>query len=832
MASFVGSATARAESAPSFASERDLPALVERWSHPGRYGSMLLTDRGILYADQTGVRLLDATTGKPRWSAAIANDSCFDCALALVDGRVAFASQSKLYLLAADSGRLLATVELPGNVKALHAAPLVLLLATDGGDALASVDLEQGTVRAQQSLPREAYDLAVEDGVALVIVYPEGDDLPNVIEGYDAASLRLLWSEAHKAFPQFEHVEGRLYLHGVCDCDVVGGREEYLPIDPRTGALGSPLPSREAAAIYDTEMPWELQQAPAPGERSSEDGPATLRRNDLATGKPRWSVELPGDPHANVRAGDTLYVQVSTSAGRGTLASIAWDSGRLRELAFGLPPETRELAVAADLLVVRATDGLHAFALGARDQPESRTVPLEQQVARTLLSTNGDEPIGDAVKRRVAELELLGAPACAPMAALLPKLGPSSIAAAAAFAENHDCRGLAGGLAALLVPPFDMPEFGWPEWKPPLAILHALANVGGPAEVPAVVGALRASTAGSELRVAAFTALASIGGDAAVAALHDALAEPSPARVAFAPEDPLEFLTFVGQPLPDEKTPSDGDAEATQRFWERHRLQSLGANAAAAADGDGGRWVAYHSTYAGGQADLWLAHLGADGRLLSRPLLTGLQVPFGPPGFDLQAQRDALVVRSAGLQPQQVRLSELARDSDGDGLTDVEERRLRLDPHQADSDGDGLGDSEDPAPNARLSQPASEDQRLQLALFEQLFRVHGEGARPGTLVVVGDDALEWRGRGSLTLTLSAEEAIELQKEATVDGIAYLTMKPIAPDQADGCSPRTADERAFGVDFYIGGLNAVGYCALMRRLGERWWLARLDMTWIS
>ena len=39
-----------------------------------------------------------------------------------------------------------------------------------------------------------------------------------------------------------------------------------------------------------------------------------------------------------------------------------------------------------------------------------------------------------------------------------------------------------------------------------------------------------------------------------------------------------------------------------------------------------------------------------------------------------------------------------SRDSDHDGLTNAEERRLHTDPHNADSDGDGISDGVDSRP--------------------------------------------------------------------------------------------------------------------------------------
>ncbi len=50
------------------------------------------------------------------------------------------------------------------------------------------------------------------------------------------------------------------------------------------------------------------------------------------------------------------------------------------------------------------------------------------------------------------------------------------------------------------------------------------------------------------------------------------------------------------------------------------------------------------------------------------------------------------------------------QDSDGDGLSDVEETVLGTDPNNPDTDGDGVGDLEDPFPlNPEYSKDTDND---------------------------------------------------------------------------------------------------------------------------
>jgi hypothetical protein len=65
-------------------------------------------------------------------------------------------------------------------------------------------------------------------------------------------------------------------------------------------------------------------------------------------------------------------------------------------------------------------------------------------------------------------------------------------------------------------------------------------------------------------------------------------------------------------------------------------------------------------------------------------------ISFPPVGTVLKRQQDGLVLK--------IKLADIVVDSDRDGLTDIEERKLGLDYADADSDGDGMNDGVDAAP--------------------------------------------------------------------------------------------------------------------------------------
>ena len=65
-------------------------------------------------------------------------------------------------------------------------------------------------------------------------------------------------------------------------------------------------------------------------------------------------------------------------------------------------------------------------------------------------------------------------------------------------------------------------------------------------------------------------------------------------------------------------------------------------------------------------------------------------ITFPPIGLQLKRSAVGLYLEA--------KLSELRKDSDGDGLSDLIEARLLTDPKAPDTDGDGISDGEDPLP--------------------------------------------------------------------------------------------------------------------------------------
>jgi hypothetical protein len=101
----------------------------------------------------------------------------------------------------------------------------------------------------------------------------------------------------------------------------------------------------------------------------------------------------------------------------------------------------------------------------------------------------------------------------------------------------------------------------------------------------------------------------------------------------------------------------------------------------------------------------------------------------------------------------------LERDSDHDGLTDLEEDRLATDPSVPDTDGDGLLDGEDPAPLG-AAVPSTPEQQLWVSALTQLV---AKDTKDELLIVKGGPRLDVRGVRLRLLQLEDDELLLYDK---------------------------------------------------------------------
>jgi|GEM_PF-5000324 len=786
------------ETAPPF-DPRSLPTVVKAWSRKLPMDSMAARPPVIYVASGGRLSAVAVRNGELVWSRDLGEGRCCGAELLATDSTIVASADESLFILNAADGTTRAEVDLGSGASALAGPPVVALLGR--GNELVALNPDSGLVTGRLPLGEAAEDLAVQDGYVVLSLTTDSDML--VMAGYRADDLRPIWrTEVADVLPGFERIGKQIFLVRVPGAP--DGTTEALAVDPASGHLGGPLPM-SAAARSEPDWPAGMQSLPAGGDSP----PGTmerLRRIDPATGKPLWTADLPCSVQGLANQSGTLYASCAPAAGRGLLVALTWASGEVRQLAYGLP-RGKIFAAAGDLVLVGGDDELAAFSTTTFGPPEAAG-SLADEVRRILLDTHGDDAPAERgvwIEGRLRELEALGPAAYPFIARWVPRVGPTSLVAAAdvlaAGAYRAGAAPLARRLAGTLEEPQRQP--GWEGWNPQFAILRALAVLGGDAEAPAVAALLESGhPATPAVRREALATLAAMRSPAADQAVRGFLARPLAERVAWSPPQP------AGAP---------------------HLIATLA---------DGRRLLIFGHGYLGNPADLWVAELGRDGTLAAPALFSGQALPVGEDLETLVAQVAAVAGDPADSRVElrnrrgslcaAFSMARIARDSDGDGLTDLVEQRLRLDPASPDTNRDGLPDAVDPAPNSRLREPINADQEITAALFSQFLRFEEDdpAASPEIAVVVSDFALAWRGRRHLTITLDSREAERfLDETAGGGGVPMVTIRRGEPDSVSPVSgdppsrrpPLAADEEVYNLSIGRGLPHRQLYRAVMRNL---------------
>jgi hypothetical protein len=155
----------------------------------------------------------------------------------------------------------------------------------------------------------------------------------------------------------------------------------------------------------------------------------------------------------------------------------------------------------------------------------------------------------------------------------------------------------------------------------------------------------------------------------------------------------------------------------------------------------------------------WILRSADRGATWNPPLYTGLRVlqPYEvvigstlpmlrDDGVRIEVATMELDGRIKELVAVDLKWTDLERDSDHDGLTDLMEERLLTDPNAADTDGDGLLDGVDPLPQVALRDSDGETAPILAAAIEQYYgsgvaHISGKFERDvPTMFIAGDPA--------------------------------------------------------------------------------------------
>jgi hypothetical protein len=197
-------------------------------------------------------------------------------------------------------------------------------------------------------------------------------------------------------------------------------------------------------------------------------------------------------------------------------------------------------------------------------------------------------------------------------------------------------------------------------------------------------------------------------------------------------------------------------------------------------------------------------------------ILSFVQDPPPPRAIMEGTQDRGQTAPKLGAQTAGIDVNAVLRDSDRDGLTDIEEARLGLRPDKADTDGDGIRDGDDSAPDYAPPAGAASDENV-IVLQKAFFATFGIS-------------------GSRYTMFAREEARWIQPWGFRGQVLYHAWHPLGTLGAVEVSWKIREKSATSATVELfdseGPLAAGGVDVKLEKKNGTWYVVSVQTTWIS
>jgi hypothetical protein len=173
-----------------------------------------------------------------------------------------------------------------------------------------------------------------------------------------------------------------------------------------------------------------------------------------------------------------------------------------------------------------------------------------------------------------------------------------------------------------------------------------------------------------------------------------------------------------------------------------------------------------------------------------------------------------------GEQKWEISISEVCKDSDKDGWTDIEEKRLGLDPNKADTDGDGIPDGQDVCPDYAPSAVDAGNEDVEI-IQKAVFATYGlSGSR--YLLLPDSDSRKVQLWGYGGPILYKPDSGQLREDVHSNTLfVHWSIKQ-----------KTATEATVSLGDYAGSNWASGQEVFFRKIGQQWVVVKFGIAWVN